>query len=86
MTGRSQRFSCPCCGNRTLSESPPGTFEVCPVCFWEDDDVQFKNPSFAGGANRVSLEEARMNYRAFGASMPEHRQHVRTPRLSEIPQ
>ena len=83
---RTSAFACPCCGNLTLSEAPPGTFEVCPVCFWEDDDVQFKNQSFAGGANRVSLEQARKNYKEGGASAPEHREHVRGPRLSEIPQ
>lgn len=26
---------CPCCGFLTLDER--GTFEICPVCFWEDD-------------------------------------------------
>ena len=30
-----QRYRCPCCHFRTLSER--GGFDVCPVCFWEDD-------------------------------------------------
>ena len=34
------RFACPCCGYLTLSEEPPGTYEVCPVCDWGDDDAQ----------------------------------------------
>ncbi len=46
----------------TLTEEPPGTFEVCPVCGWEDDDAQARDPDFAGGANRVSLREARANF------------------------
>ena len=28
-------FRCPCCKYRTLHSR--GGFEVCPVCFWEDD-------------------------------------------------
>ena len=46
---------CPCCGYPTLSEEPPGTYEICPVCFWEDDPVQFNDPSFAGGAGSAHL-------------------------------
>ena len=41
-------YHCPCCGYRTLSEQPPGTFEICPVCYWEDDNVQFNDPTFRG--------------------------------------
>jgi hypothetical protein len=51
-------FSCPCCGYHTLQEKPPGTFDICPVCEWEDDLVQFNDPDFSGGANTVSLREA----------------------------
>ena len=35
---------------------------------WEDDPVQANDPLLAGGANRVSLAEARSNYARFGAS------------------
>ena len=28
-------YRCPCCGYKTLPER--GGFELCPVCFWEDD-------------------------------------------------
>ncbi|MFH8387921.1 CPCC family cysteine-rich protein [Kitasatospora sp. NPDC018058] len=31
---------------------------MCPICFWEDDSVQFRWPFTPGGANRVSLAEA----------------------------
>ncbi len=27
------RFPCPCCGFLTLPEEPPGTYDICPVCF-----------------------------------------------------
>ena len=29
------KFSCPCCGCFTLEER--GGYDICPVCFWEDD-------------------------------------------------
>jgi len=60
------KYACPCCGIKTLDSKPPGSLEICPVCHWEDDDVQFSSPDYAGGANHVSLHEARVNYRKFG--------------------
>lgn len=48
---------CPCCGAGLLTEK--GAYEICPVCGWEDDPVQRRDPDFAGGANRLSLCEAR---------------------------
>lgn len=54
MTKRN-RFACPCCSFLTLTELPPGTFEICPVCYWEDDNVQFADPEYVGGANRINL-------------------------------
>lgn len=77
-------FPCPCCGYLTLGEEPPGTFEVCPVCFWEDDDVQFEDPSYAGGANSVSLNQARENFKLFGAVSKEFVNQVRKPLPQEI--
>ena len=29
------KFTCPCCGCLTLNER--GAYDICPVCFWEDD-------------------------------------------------
>lgn len=45
------RFPCPCCGYLTLTEPHYGTFVICDVCFWEDDDVQLLYPDSAVGAN-----------------------------------
>lgn len=79
------RFPCPCCASLTLDEPPPGTFKICPVCQWEDDKVQFEDRTFRGGANRVSLDEARENFRRFGASDEASRAEVRAPRPEELP-
>ena len=62
-------YPCPCCGYLTLLEPPPGTFEICPVCNWQDDNVQFNNIDFEGGANEESLKEARQNFQKYGISM-----------------
>jgi hypothetical protein len=32
-----------------------GSYDVCPVCGWEDDCVQLANPTSEGGANKRSL-------------------------------
>jgi hypothetical protein len=60
------RYPCPCCDDLTLQEPPPGTFAICKVCRWEDDRVQFRDPDYRGGANRVSLREAREAFRQRG--------------------
>lgn len=55
---------CPCCENHSLPEPAAGAFAICPVCGWEDDVAQLADPDFAGGANRLSLREARAAYQA----------------------
>mgnify|MGYP002474281909 CR=1 FL=1 len=54
-----KRYACPCCGELTLYEKPPGTYEICSMCGWEDDEIQFNDPFYEGGANRLSLYQAR---------------------------
>ena len=49
---------CPACGYSTIGEDTYGTYNICPVCGWEDDGVQLANPASGGGANRESLIEA----------------------------
>jgi hypothetical protein len=79
-----RKFACPCCGFLTLDEEP-GNYDSCPVCFWEDDPVQFQYPEKGGGANRVSLQEARENFSRFGACEKRWKRHVRAPLPEEIP-
>jgi hypothetical protein len=75
---------CPCCGYLTLTAEPPGSYSLCPVCYWEDDDVQFRNPTYKGGANRQSLLEARQNFKKFNASDHLPTNHVRRPTEDEM--
>lgn len=55
-------FTCPCCGFKTLSEETRGSFEICVLCDWEDDDVQLRHPDLEGGANSESLREAQQKF------------------------
>ncbi len=59
------KYTCPVCGRLVFGE-PPGSFEICPICFWEDDAVQLAFPDMSGGANHVSLIEAQKNYAEHG--------------------
>ena len=77
------RFPCPCCGCFTLIEPPSDTYALCPVCWWEDDGVQFRDPRRPRGANAASLEEARANFRRIGASDPRLLDFVRPPQPAE---
>lgn len=56
------KYKCPCCGEMTFAENPPGTYEICSNCNWEDDPIQFNDPDYSGGANEDSLNEAKKKY------------------------
>jgi hypothetical protein len=77
--------ACPCCGYRTLGER--GTFEICPVCFWEDDGQDDEDADeIRGGPNgALSLTQARVNFQEYGACDQRHRPHVRSPLSGEEP-
>ena len=64
----SRKYACPCCGYYTLEEYRG--YEICEICYWEDDPLQAENHHLYG-ANNISLEQARENYRSFGASARE---------------
>jgi hypothetical protein len=78
------KSACPCCGFLTISQA--GAYEICPVCFWEDDG---QNDATAdevwGGPNgELSLSAARSNFSAFGASSKCVLNHVRDPLPGEL--
>jgi hypothetical protein len=72
-------FTCPCCGYETLPEPASGTYDICPICFWEDDGVQLADPDYEGGANRPSLRQAQKHFAEFGACDRAALTHVRKP-------
>ena len=50
---------CPVCGDGTVDE----WFDICEVCGWEHDMLQYEKQDLAGGANKMSLNEAREAYK-----------------------
>lgn len=71
-------YPCPCCGYLVFDE-PPGSYAICPICFWEDDLAQLRFADLAWGPNRVSLREAQATYATLGACEPRLVTHVRRP-------
>lgn len=78
----SDRWPCPCCGYRTLREGP-GDYDLCPVCFWEDDGSALRWPLLEGGPNGISLIEAQRRFAHEGFVDDIHRRQVRRPRADE---
>ncbi|WP_433610341.1 CPCC family cysteine-rich protein [Dactylosporangium sp. CA-139114] len=78
-------YACPCCGYLTLDER--GGYEICPVCFWEDDGQDTHDADqIRGGPNRgLSLTAARRNFVEIGASEARRLPHVRPPLADEHP-
>ena len=74
--------ACPCCGHATLTER--AGYEICPVCFWEDDGQDNEDADACRpGPNRVSLREGRVNFLRFGASVEADCESVRRPTADE---
>ena len=76
-------YRCPCCHKLTLGER--GGFEICPVCFWEDDGQDEHDADVVrGGPNgALSLSQARESYLRIGACEERVLPHVRPPRPEE---
>jgi Cysteine-rich CPCC len=79
------QLPCPCCGYLTLPDR--GIYDICPVCFWEEDgqDDPHADEVWGGPNGSLSLTEARNNYRVLGASDPGRQELVRPPRPEEYP-
>ncbi len=54
---------CPCCGSVEVPKGEAGLYYVCTNCGWENDEIQRDKPDYDGGANRMSLNEAKEAYK-----------------------
>ncbi|ADV84068.1 CPCC family cysteine-rich protein [Terriglobus saanensis] len=79
------KYSCPCCYFRTLDER--GGYDICPICFWEDDGQDDHDASeVRGGSNAsLSLTEGRANFERIGACEEKMLPNVRPPLEEEKP-
>jgi len=75
-------LACPCCGCLTLPSH--GTFDICPVCFWEDDFTV--DPDDDLNPNNMTLREARANLAVWGAVEPRLVHWTRPPQPGEAPE
>jgi hypothetical protein len=77
-------YRCPCCHHLTLSER--GGYDICPVCFWEDDGQDDADADVVrGGPNGgLSLTQARAHYLRIGACDERSVSAVRPPREDEM--
>jgi len=50
--------SCPVCGYLTLDER--NTFDICGICFWEDDGIDDFEENEESGPNHMTLKEGRL--------------------------
>jgi hypothetical protein len=81
------RSGCACCGSFTLASCR--AYDICPVCFWEDDEADEESgqaaPERPEGPNRVHLWQAHRNYATVGASEERLTRFARPPRPVETP-
>lgn len=77
------KYRCLCCGYKTLDNQ--GAFDLCPVCFWEDDSYpQDDGTIIFAGVNRSTLKQSQKNYQKFRASELDYIEYVRLPKAEEI--
>ncbi|WP_201027435.1 CPCC family cysteine-rich protein [Paraglaciecola hydrolytica] len=65
-------FACPCCHYRTLTSQ--GAYEICTVCFWEDDGAS--EPDDNSSPNHMSVAQGQINFAKFGACDRDMLNHV----------
>jgi Cysteine-rich CPCC len=76
--GKNGQFQCPCCLNYTLGGV--AAYDICPVCFWEDDGTTGEH---GFSPNGISLAEGQENFKAIGASKEHDLPYVRPAEPNE---
>ena len=79
-----EKYPCPACGHKTLDEI--ADYDICPVCYWEDDMLVDGKEDVCSPSNYGQLlSEAQSNYIIFGACKREYLDKVRPPTKDETP-
>ena len=78
-----RRVTCFVCGYMTLDERCD--WDICPVCYWEDDVLVIDEQDTSSPANKgMMVSEAQANFALFGASTESRKDHCRTPKSDEL--
>ena len=56
------RYFCPCCGFRSLIEKSKGSSELCEVCGWQQDYLQYLYKNREEGLNQTSFIECQQKF------------------------
>lgn len=75
------KYTCPICGYKTLDYLHE--YDICPICFWEDDSIVEGNDSYSS-PNRMRVSEAQANFIVFRCSSRRFASHVREPLTGEV--
>ena len=76
---------CPCCNYLTIDDYYEEVIiDICEVCFWQYDEFSNFNPDRVIGPNSVSLNEAKENFKNFGAIEKRFINYVRSPKECEL--
>jgi Cysteine-rich CPCC len=59
------KFQCPCCDFFTLAAR--ADWDICLICFWEDDGNDIDRPDSVSSCNYMTLREGRRNFLKVGA-------------------
>ena len=68
-----QAVLCPVCEIHIFKEV--GDYCICPICGWENDEVQTDDKDYSGGANDLSVNQSKKVYLL--SKNPEKRQLVK---------
>ena len=77
---KKQKYPCPVCGYLTLPARCD--WDICPVCFWEDDVLE-SDGDCNSPANSQLLSEAQANFVSIGAVHPDMVKNVRSLKPTE---
>lgn len=69
--GEKVLYPCPVCGKKCYTE-PQYSFEICPVCGWEDDLYQLQHPNERGANGHWTLSDAQEAWKKGMTLFPTH--------------
>ena len=83
-----KRIKCPCCGYSTIDGEEEVILDYCEVCGCRYDLPAHEVPNERIGYNKISLNDARENYKLFKASKKEFlgTDRIRDPLPEELPE